>query len=70
MLEGKIQTMSTVTDKEGNYFIEIIIPNGLTTNFNKKLKFDKELMGHADIITDDMRLIERIFYQFRKLTIR
>lgn len=70
MLEGKIQTMSTVTDKDGNYFIEITIPNGLTTNFDKKLKFDKELMGHADIITDDMRLIERIFYQFRKLTIR
>ena len=23
MLEGKIQSMSTVTDKEGNYFIEI-----------------------------------------------
>lgn len=38
MLEGKIQTMSTVTDKEGNYFIETIIPNGLTTNFNKKIK--------------------------------
>ena len=56
MLEGKIQTMSTVTDKDGNYFIEITIPNGLTTNFDKKLKFDKELMGHADIITDDMRL--------------
>ncbi|HEU4789050.1 MAG TPA: HlyD family efflux transporter periplasmic adaptor subunit, partial [Flavobacterium sp.] len=32
MLEGKIQTMSTVTDKDGNYFIEITIPNGLTTN--------------------------------------
>lgn len=70
MLEGKIQTMSTVTDKEGNYFIEITIPNGLTTTFDKKLKFDKELTGHADIITDEMRLIERIFYQFRKLAIR
>ncbi len=70
MLEGKIQTMSTVTDKDGNYFIEITIPNGLTTTFEKKIKFDKELTGQADIITDEMRLIERIFYQFRKITIR
>lgn len=70
MLEGKIQTMSTVTDKDGNYFIEITLPNGLITTFNKRIKFDKELMGQADIITDEMRLIERIFYQFRKLTIR
>jgi multidrug efflux pump subunit AcrA (membrane-fusion protein) len=70
MLEGKIQSMSTVTDKEGNYFIEIAIPSGLTTTFDKKLKFDKELSGQADIITDEMRLIERIFYQFRKIAIR
>jgi multidrug resistance efflux pump len=70
MLEGKIQAMSTVTDKDGNYFIEITIPNGLTTTFDKKIKFDKELTGQADIITDEMRLIERIFYQFRKLAVR
>jgi multidrug efflux pump subunit AcrA (membrane-fusion protein) len=70
MLVGKIQTMSTVTDKEGNYFIEISIPNGLKTTFDKKIKFDKELTGQADIITEEMRLIERIFYQFRKLTVR
>ena len=70
MLEGKIQSMSTVTDKEGKYFIEITLPNGLKTTFEKNLKFDNELTGQADIITEEMRLIERIFYQFRKLTIR
>jgi hypothetical protein len=67
MIEGRIQTMSTVTDKSGSYFIEITIPKGLTTSYDKKIKFDKELTGNAEIITDDMRLIERIFYQFRKL---
>jgi multidrug resistance efflux pump len=70
MLKGKVQTMSTVTDKEGNYFVEVTMPNGLTTSYDKKLKFDKELIGQADIVTDEMRLIERIFYQFRKLAIR
>lgn len=70
MLEGKIQTMSTVTDKDGNYFIEITIPKGLTTTYGKKIKFDKELIGQADIITEEMRLMERIFYQFRKAMIR
>ena len=70
MLEGKIQSMSTVTDKEGKYFIEITLPNGLKTTFEKNLKFDNELTGQADIITEEMRLIERIFYQFRQLTTR
>ena len=64
----KSKQISTVIDKDENYFIEITLPNGLTTTFDKKIKFDRELTGRADIITDGVRLIERIFYQFRKLT--
>ncbi|PKB17076.1 HlyD family efflux transporter periplasmic adaptor subunit [Flavobacterium sp. 5] len=67
MLEGRIQSMSTITDKDGNYFIEVAMPKGLKTSYGKDIKFDKELTGNADIITDEMRLIERVFYQFRKL---
>lgn len=67
MLEGRIQSMSTITDKDGDYFIEVAMPNGLKTTYGKKIKFDKELIGSGDIITEEMRLIERVFYQFRKL---
>ncbi|MHC0444008.1 HlyD family secretion protein [Flavobacterium sp. 3-218] len=70
MLEGRIQSMSTITDKEGNYFIEVTMPNGLLTSYGRNIKFDKELTGTADIITDEMRLIDRVFYQFRKLVQR
>lgn len=70
MLEGRIQSMSTITDKDGNYFIEVAMPNGLKTSYGKEIRFDKELTGSADIITDEMRLIERVFYQFRKLVQR
>lgn len=70
MLEGRIQSMSTITDKDGNYFIEVKMPKGLKTTYEKEIKFDKELTGSADIITDEMRLIERVFYQFRKLVLR
>lgn len=67
MLEGRIQSMSTITDKDGDYFIEVAMPHGLKTTYGKKIKFDKELIGSGDIITEEMRLIERVFYQFRKL---
>ncbi|MBS7252936.1 HlyD family secretion protein [Flavobacterium branchiicola] len=70
MLEGRVQSMSTITDPDGNYFIEVIMPKGLKTSYGKEIKFDKELTGSADIITDQMRLIERVFYQFRKLVQR
>lgn len=70
MLEGRIQSMSTITDKDGNYFIEVSMPKGLKTSYGKEIKFDKELTGSAEIITEEMRLIERVFYQFRKLVQR
>lgn len=32
---------------------------GLRTSFGKKLPFDRELKGSAEIVTEDLRLIER-----------
>ncbi|WP_294246858.1 HlyD family efflux transporter periplasmic adaptor subunit [uncultured Chryseobacterium sp.] len=67
MIEGKVQNISLSPDKEGNYYVDVILPKGLKTSYNKKLVFDKELKGNAEIVTQDLRLIERFFYQMRKL---
>ncbi|MCL1677132.1 HlyD family secretion protein, partial [Elizabethkingia meningoseptica] len=67
IVEGRVRNMSSVPDKDGNYYVDVNIPKGLTTSFNKKLIFNKELKGNAEIVTKDLRLIERFFYQFRKL---
>lgn len=32
-----------------------------------KLTFNKEMRGSAEIVTEGLRLIERVFYQFREL---
>lgn len=58
MLKGIIRTISAVPD-QGNYYVEIELTNGLTTNYNIKLPFSQEVTGNADIITKDMRLLER-----------
>jgi len=34
---------------------------------NKKLTFDREMQGTAEIITKDLRIIELVFNQFRSL---
>lgn len=47
--------------------MEVELPNGLKTSYNKELVFDKEMRGSAEIVTEDLRLIERVFYQFREL---
>ena len=67
IVEGRVRNMSAVPDKDGNYYVEIYLPKGLTTSFKKKLVFNKELKGNAEIVTKDLRLIDRFFYQFRKL---
>lgn len=67
IVEGKVQNISLSPDKEGNYYVDVILPKGLKTSYNKNLVFDKELKGSAEIVTQDLRLIERFFYQMRKL---
>ncbi|WP_448635136.1 hypothetical protein [Pedobacter panaciterrae] len=67
IVEGRVQNISLTPDAKGNYYVDVILPKGLKTSHYKSLIFDKELKGKAEIVTQDLRLIERVFYQFRKL---
>ncbi|MGF6848937.1 multidrug resistance efflux pump [Chitinophaga sp. W3I9] len=67
MVEGRVKNIANAPDKDGNYYVNVILPKGLQTSFHKTLPFDKELKGNAEIVTQDLRLIERFFYQLRKL---
>jgi hypothetical protein len=40
------------------------------TSYDKTIDFKHEMLGSADIITEDLRLIERFFYQLRKAVVR
>ncbi|MNK49133.1 Hemolysin secretion protein D, chromosomal [compost metagenome] len=65
MLNGKVDYISLTPDKDGNLLIDVSLPDGLNTSYNKKIYFQQEMSGTADIVTEDMRLIERLLYQFR-----
>jgi multidrug resistance efflux pump len=54
-------------EQENNYMVEIALSEGLKTTYKKTLPFMAEMSGEADIITDDMNLIERFFMPLRKL---
>lgn len=66
-IEGKIKNISAIADTDGNYLIDIALPNELTTTYNKVIHFKSEMTGSAEIITEDLRLLERLFYQFRSI---
>lgn len=65
VIEGKLKTISLTPDKEGNLLLDIALPNGLQTSYKKHINFQQEMTGTADIITEDLRLLERLLYQFR-----
>jgi multidrug resistance efflux pump len=67
ILKGKVTAISLTPDKEGNLLIDISLPQGLQTSYHKKIAFRQEMNGTADIITNDLRLTERILYQFRDI---
>lgn len=67
ILKGKIKNISLTPDKDGNLLIDISLPDGITTSYNKEIVFQQEMSGTADIITKDLRLTERLLYQFRDL---
>jgi multidrug resistance efflux pump len=67
MIKGKISAISLTPDKEGNLLINVSLPNGLETSYKKQISFQQEMSGTADIVTEDLRLIERLLYQFRDI---
>lgn len=65
IIKGNIQAISLTPDKDGNLLINVSLPSGLTTSYKKQITFQQEMSGTADIVTEDLRLIERLLYQFR-----
>jgi multidrug resistance efflux pump len=47
--------------------IKITLPGQLTTSYQKKLAYNYEMPGNADVITEDLSLLERALFGLRKL---
>lgn len=67
ILKGEIKNISLVPDKDANLLIDISLPDGLTTSYKKKIAFQQEMKGTAQIVTEDLRLLERVLYQFKSI---
>lgn len=65
VIEGTIQAISLTPDKDGYLLIDVSLKRGLITSYNKKVLFQQEMTGIADIITQDLRLIERFLFQIK-----
>ncbi|MCE9540549.1 MAG: HlyD family secretion protein, partial [Bacteroidetes bacterium] len=66
MLKGYVKNISLMPQNE-NYSVEVTLPNKLTTTYHKQLDYKEEMQGTADVITDELSVFDRVFYQFRKI---
>lgn len=65
-VEGIVRKISAVPH-EGFYTIEVSLPHGLQTSYQQQLEYSPGLAGSVSIITEDLRLLERVFQQLRRL---
>ncbi len=64
MVKGIVQSIS-LAPNNNYYTAEIGLPKGLRTFYGIDLEFKQEMQGTAEIITEDIRLLERIVRPLR-----
>lgn len=66
IIRGRVKTKSLVPSGDA-YVIDIELPEGLTTLYGTKLDFTQNMQGTAEIITENVRLLQKIINPFRYL---
>jgi HlyD family secretion protein len=70
IVRGKVKNISLVPTRNEtgiNYVLNIDLPQGLTTTYGKELPYLPEMKAQADIITDNVSLLERLIMPIRKI---
>ena len=60
-VKGIVGKISSVPNGD-SYALEVNIPGQMVSTFGKKLEFQQELKGTAEIITEERRLLDRILH--------
>ena len=66
IVRGIVGNISIVPSGD-SYTLEIHFPNSLMTTYGSELPFYQEMYATAEIITEDLRLLERFFMPLKKI---
>ncbi|MDR0814398.1 MAG: HlyD family secretion protein, partial [Bacteroidales bacterium] len=66
IVRGMVGNISIIPSGDA-YTLEVIFPNGLMTTYGKSLPFTQEMHATAEIITEDLRLLERLMMPLKKI---
>jgi len=66
-LNAEIKKISSTPDINNQYLVEIMIADTLLTNYGIQIPFKEKMTGEAEIITENVNVIERIFSPLRSI---
>ena len=67
-LEGLIESISEVPKQgEQALYTLYIKVDGLETSYGKTISFKQEMQGTAEIVVEELSILQRVFYQLRKV---
>lgn len=66
VVAGEVAGISLVT-RDNVESVSVRLPKGLITSYHKTIEFKPGMQGSAEIITEELRLFERIFNQLRTI---
>ena len=70
ILKGNVSSISSVPEKTAEgliYTVDVSFPKGLESTYHREFPFVQNMDGYAEIITEDMRLIEQFVRPIQSL---
>lgn len=70
MVEVKVLRISSVpalVDNKQVYVVDVLLPQKLVTNYGRELPFSGEMRGVAEIITEELSILQRIVFPVRHI---
>ena len=67
-VRGRITAIANIPLRDSVFLAKVVLPSGLRTTYGKSLAYKTGMSASAEVITDDSRLLEKLFYQLRKIT--
>lgn len=65
-VRGEITAISELP-QDSVYLLNVTFPQGLVTSSKRNIPFRNGMSATGEIVTEDLRLLERLFYDFRRM---
>jgi len=66
-LYGRITYIANIPSARDSFLIKVELPDGMRTSYDREIFFRNNLSASAEIMTDEKRLISKLFGQFKEM---